>query len=80
MTDISYTQCGLFTRFYPESPEGESVWRELAKNDGVAAVLNTHAASVIAQIKRAGYTVKKYKPNNNVSIDDIFNDLKEMGL
>lgn len=59
MTDLEYTQTGAFTRFYPNTPAGRLVWNELAKNDGVAAVLNFQADSVLRQIRSAGYTVKK---------------------
>jgi hypothetical protein len=74
MTDLTYTTGDIFTRFYPETTAGENVWREMAKQDGVAAVLNFEAAKVIAQIRRAGYSVAKAK-KSNISVDDIFAEL-----
>lgn len=69
-SDLSYTTDSLFTRFIPNTPAGEDAWREMAKQDGVAAVLNIHAKAVIAQIRKAGYSVAKaVKPKE--SIDEI---------
>ena len=76
MSDISYTNSGLFTRFYANTAAGENAWREMAKDEGVAAVLTIHAKSVIAQLKAAGYSVAKAKKPTQ-SIDDI---LKELGV
>lgn len=72
--DIEYSNHGLFTRFYPNTPAGESVWREMAKNDGVAAVLSFEAKKVIAQIRAAGYSISKAKKPAQ-SIDQILTEL-----
>lgn len=74
--DIEYSNHGLFTRFYPNTAAGESVWREMAKEDGVAAVLSFEAKKTIAQIRAAGYSVAKAKKTTQ-SIDDI---LAELGV
>lgn len=74
--DIEYSTYGMFTRFYPNSPAGESVWREMAKKDGVAAVLNFEAKKTIAQIRAAGYSVARAKKPTQ-SIDQI---LAELGV
>lgn len=76
MTDLTYTNDGLFTRFYPETDEGENAWREMALEDGVAAVMSVHAKAVIAQLRAAGYVVRKAKPCA-MSVDDI---LAELGV
>jgi len=76
MTDLTYTQNGMFTRFYPETKGGEMVWNEMAAQmGGVAAVLNIHAQSVIKQIRDAGYKVSKAK-KTNLRIDDILAELE----
>ena len=74
--DLEYITTGLFTRFVPNSPAGEDAWREMAKEDGVAAVLQAHAKNVIAQLRRSGYSVARAKKSNE-SIEDI---LKELGV
>jgi hypothetical protein len=74
--DIEYTNSGMFTRFYPNTSAGEAVWREMAKQDGVAAVLSFEAKKTIAQIRAAGYTVAKAKKPTE-SVDDI---LAELGV
>jgi hypothetical protein len=76
MTDLTYTQSSLFTRFYPETPEGEYVWRELAKNNGAASFLNSQAESIISQIRNAGYTVSKGL-KCKISIDEILAELED---
>lgn len=74
--DLSYSRSGPFTRFYPNTPAGESAWREMAKADGVAAVLRQHEASVISQLRAAGYSVRK-EAKETMSIDEILTELGE---
>lgn len=74
-TDIEYSNDGLWTRFYTNTEAGEIVWRELAKSDGVAAVLTIHAKTVIAQIKAAGYSIRKAKPVSDLQINKILDEL-----
>lgn len=77
MKDLTYTNDGMFTRFYPNTPAGESAWRIMAeKNGGTAAFLNVVVPSVLYQLKAAGYTVGKEKKSKE-SIDDI---LAELGV
>lgn len=75
-TDLEYKDCGLFTHFFPVSDDGMTPWKEMATDDGVAAVLSIHAKNVIAQLRKAGYSVKKAKPLD-MSIDDILKELEE---
>lgn len=78
MADITYTQDGMFTRFYPETKDGEVVWNEMANQmGGTAAVLNFEANKVIAQIRAAGYKVAKAKKVTQ-SIDEILAELDVM--
>lgn len=78
MIDLTYTQDGMFTRFVAWTDNGEYIWREIAKeNNGVAAVLNSHAQDVINQIRGAGYTVKKSKPTTANEIDRILAELED---
>ena len=60
--DLTYTQDKMFTRFIPETKEGEAVWREMYDKHGAAAVFNFEAARVIAEMRKAGYKVGKAKP------------------
>lgn len=76
MTDLEYIKGKMFTRFMPNTPAGETVWREMAKKDGVAAVLNFEADSVLRQIRSAGYTVSKAK-KPDMTDDQI---LQELGI
>lgn len=74
MTDLTYIQDGMFTKFIAESPEGERAWNEMAKKmNGVATVFNFEANNVILQLRRAGYKVKKSasKKITKAEIDEI---------
>jgi len=75
MTDLTYITDGLFTRFMPNTPQGEAVWRVMAKEDGVAAVLTIHEQSVFKQLRAAGYKIAKAKP---VALSD--DELRELGI
>jgi hypothetical protein len=76
MKDFSYSEQGMFTLFLPNTPEAVDAWNQLAEvTDGTGKVFNHHAKSIIAQLKKAGYSVGKAKPVT-MSIDDIFNELE----
>lgn len=75
MTDITYTQNGIWTKFIPTTDAGEVVFCEMMDKDGVAAVLNSQAKSVIAQIRKAGYTISKSKPATKKEMDEIYREL-----
>lgn len=59
--DISYRNSadGLFTSFFPNTPEGEKAWNIINATPGAEGgkVLAAHAESTIAQLRSAGYTV-----------------------
>ncbi len=71
---------GMFTRFVPNTQAGEDAWREMAKDDGCAAVLNIHATAVIAQLRRAGYTVLKAKKTAEPTMAEVDTLLSELGI
>lgn len=59
ITDLTYTKDGLFATFWPETPQGQEAWSEIAKqNGGVAKVLVIHLDSALYQLRQAGYVVK----------------------
>lgn len=74
--DLTYSQDGMFTRFYPETEAGREAWNTMAENDGVAAVLNHHAKSVLRQLRKAGYSVAKAKPVTEADMDAILAELE----
>jgi hypothetical protein len=70
-TDLTYTAHGLFTSFLPNTPAGEQAWREIAdQNDGNAKVLTIHAEAVAAQLRAAGYTVRKVKAKRGTAAEE----------
>jgi len=54
-TDLYYFNDGLFARFVANTPSGVSVFNKM--NGEVVAII--HLPNVLAQIKKAGYTVRK---------------------
>jgi hypothetical protein len=61
-SDLLYLREGMFTAFVPQSKAGEDAWRELAKQtEGTGKVLTVHLPAVLAQLRKAGYTVKQAK-------------------
>ena len=61
--DLTYADHGLFTAFYPETADGRAAWDNMALGtEGTGKVLSIHAATVIAQLRIAGYSVAKAKP------------------
>jgi hypothetical protein len=77
-TDIEYRIVGAKVVFMPVSDSGEAIMPELLKHE----VMSWHLASVKAQIKQAGYIIKKAsskKVSNKINQDDL-NLLKELGI
>ena len=61
--DLTFSNYGMFTRFYPETPDGRAAWDNIAiGTEGTGAVLTIHAAAVIRQLRKAGYSVAKAAP------------------
>lgn len=64
-TDLTYAcHDGMWTRFYPETPEGEQAYAVMAKADpqGVVTFMAPAVPGVLAQLRAAGLTVRKAKP------------------
>jgi len=60
MVDLTYTTSDMFTTFYADSPQGVEVWNAMAiELDGNVKVLNVHLASILSQLRKAGYKVAK---------------------
>jgi len=83
MTDLTYIQDKMFTRFTPETDDGVTAWNEMAKKmNGVAAVLNCEAHNVITQLRKAGYKFRKstVKKVTKAEMDQIYKELDLLGL
>jgi hypothetical protein len=64
-TDLTYLKQGMFTAFFPESREGEDAWRAIAKQtEGTGKVFTVQLPAVLAQLRKAGYTVKQTEKKN----------------
>ncbi len=80
--DITYRNSadGLFTSFFPNTPEGEKAWNTINATPGAEGgkVLAAHAAPTIAQLREAGYTVAEdTSPATTPEEDEAL--LKELG-
>lgn len=73
MTDLTYIDQGLFTAFMPESKAGEDAFRAICKAqvDHTGKVLTAHAKATIAQLRKAGYSVKKQGKVVEISDDEL---------
>jgi hypothetical protein len=57
--DLTYIQDGMFTTFLVNSDEGLPAYKELIRVLGAPKVLNQHLPQTLAQLKAAGYGVRK---------------------
>lgn len=74
MTDLTYSCTdGFWTRFYPETPAGEEAYNVMAAADpnGVVAFLAPMVPGVLAQLRKAGYSVAKAKPAKPINDADL---------
>jgi DNA-binding LacI/PurR family transcriptional regulator len=57
--DLTYRKQGLFAAFIPETLAGENAWRAIAEQtQGTGKVFTAMLPAVLAQIRKAGYTVR----------------------
>lgn len=73
MADITYNNQGIFTAFLPETKAGEDAFRAICKAQGdhTGKVLSIHAKATIAQLRRAGYSVKKQGKIEEIDADEL---------
>lgn len=56
--DLTYKTSGMFTMFFPDTPAGETAWREIARQtEGTGKILTAHLAGTLRQLRKAGYKV-----------------------
>lgn len=72
--DLTYLTTGFFTTFYPESKQGETVYKEMIEQSRSPKILTRDLKTVLYQIRKAGYTVKKAKKPTQ-TIEEILNEL-----
>lgn len=78
MADIVYNNQGMFTSFTPVTDAGVKLWTEFVNgNEGHCKVLSIHAKSVIAQMRKAGFSVSKAKKVEEIDAEAL---LAELGL
>lgn len=73
MADITYSNQGIFTAFLPETKAGEDAFRAICKAQGdhTGKVLSIHAKATIAQLRKAGYSVKKQGKVEDIDTDEL---------
>lgn len=77
--DIEYIESGMFITFFPNTPEGEIVWGQLAEaTEGTGKVFAIHAKQVIQDMRKAGYTVRKAKPVSKKDANKMLEEFDEL--
>jgi hypothetical protein len=79
--DLTYSCTdGLWTRFYPETPEGDAAYTVMARadKDGVVAFLAHQVPGVLSQLRKAGLTVHKAKPSKSLTAAALVAVLAEL--
>lgn len=77
--DLTYITSGLFTRFIPHTKAGEDAWREMHSHDAIS-IFTMHKGAVLAQLRAAGYSVRKAPKAKPVTELEIDNLLAELGV
>jgi hypothetical protein len=81
MNDITYIQNGFFTRFLPDTKDGEGAVNEIIRVTGDNVIRNDHLKAILKQLRQAGYKVKKAivtkesKEKVLAEIDDLLDQL-----
>lgn len=58
-TDLTYREEGLFVTYYPNTEDGIVAWRDMINLSPDARFLSIHRKQINAQLKAAGYSVRK---------------------
>lgn len=74
--DLEYIDNGFTVSFMPVSSHGVKVWNELYEQGG-SVIFSIHLKSVVSQLRRAGYIVRKAKRVKD-STDKLYDNLKEL--
>jgi hypothetical protein len=74
--DLEHITSGLFTRFVPVTPAGETAWREMEAQGG-AQILTAHLPQVLEQLRAAGYTTRRARRVSDLEFQNI---LEELGI
>ena len=70
--DLTYRKQGPFTFFAPETLAGEAAWRAIAQQtQWTGKVLTAQLPAVLAQLRKAGFTVGIAKKMEKEEIDEI---------
>ena len=77
--DLEYITTGLFTRFIPHTLAGEDAWREMASHDATS-IFTMHKGAVLAQLRAAGYSVRKAPKAKPVTAQEVDQLLAELGV
>jgi len=60
--DLTYLKKGFFTTFFPETPEGEEAWCEIAAHtEGTGSIFTLHLKQTLKMLRSKGYIVRKAK-------------------
>ena len=75
--DLEYTDDGLFVTFFPVTDAGKEAWGQMADQHGTKH-LAIHLPAIKAQLKAAGYTVRKARPSKPLTVDQLKSMLAEL--
>lgn len=75
--DLEFTNDGLFATFFPATDAGKQAWLEMEAQGG-SKVLVMHLPAIKAQLKAAGYTVRKARPSKPLTVDQLKSMLAEL--
>jgi hypothetical protein len=79
--DLTYSNQGLFTAFYPESPAGEKVWQQIAsQTDGTGKIFTIHLKYALKQLGKAGFKIAKTKKTTKKDWALVYSEMAELGL
>ena len=78
--DLTYITKGLWTSFYANTEQGVVAVAELGQLNGDNKVLTMHLNKCLKALRVAGYSVNKVKKATKKDIENIYKELKEMGV
>ena len=77
--DLHYTKSTMFIMFVPQTKAGEEAWKAIAaQTDGTGKIFPKQLESTLAQLRKAGYTVRKAPKMTEADYQKVYDDLDEL--
>lgn len=79
IADLHYTKSSMFVMFVANTKAGEEAWKAIAaQTEGTGKIFHSQLESTLAQLRKAGYTVRKAPKMTPADYQKVYDELDEL--